>query len=90
MGPTSTSPSLWAIHIAMEVLGVSIMTEKARNLHIYAVICLVCPQETLRLKDTELLVFYVDGPFLTVFLDHATSVAAAFADTVGAPIRGEK
>ena len=42
----------------------------------------------MRPKDTEL-VLDVDGPFLTVFLDHAASVAAV-ADTVGAPIRGEK
>ena len=51
--------------------------------------CLVCPQETLIIKDRES-VFDVGGPFLTVFLDHAASVAAAVADTVGAPIRGEK
>ena len=61
-------------------------TSRRSNLHKSA--CLVRPQETMRPKDTEL-VLDVDGPFLTVFLDHAASVAAV-ADTVGAPIRGEK
>ena len=56
-------------------------TSRRSNLQNSVVSCLVRPQETMRPKDTEL-VLDVDGPFLTVF--------AAVADTVGAPIRGEK